>query len=317
MKKKNNFSVIVVASITLLTFVACSKPADKKSKTSVFEEAETIYAVNTMITDLGNLDAYLEFGGDVDAANCVDVLPDTNGRITRYYVNVGDYVRKEQIIADIDPSRAGMTYSISPVKAPISGTVTQLPYSIGSMAVPSMSIGKISSTNRLEIKMSVPERFVSRIAMNQRAYITFDAFPGEEFNAKVVEVSPVLDNSTRTMSVKLNLDPPNSKIKVGMYARIKLITDRKKDIITIPYSGLVTRQGEAFVFAVMNDNSVKKISVKQGLRVDDKVEILEGLEAGTEIVIKGQTLLDESSKVNVISRVDSNGVNIFSLGGNN
>lgn len=307
--------LLVIFCVITFGIVACAKPKQEAKVPLGLEETETVYAVNSMITGLANLDAYLEFGGDVEAANSVDVLPDTNGRIVRYYVNVGDYVRKDQIIADIDPSRAGMNYSISSVKAPISGTVIQLPYSVGTMAAPSMSIGKISSTNKLEIKMSVPERFVSRIANNQRAYLKFDAYPSEDFFAKVVEVSPVLDNTTRTMTVKLNMDPPDSRIKVGMYARVKLITDHKKNVITIPYSALVIRQGQVYVFTIDENKIAHQIPVKQGIRVDDKVEILEGITEGTEIIVKGQNLLDEGSKVNVISKLDKDGVNISIAGG--
>lgn len=306
---------LTIFCVAIFGIVACAKPKQEAKVSNSNVETETVYAVNSMITGLGNLDAYLEFGGDVEAANSVDVLPDTNGRIVRYYVNVGDYVRKDQIIADIDPSRAGMNYSISSVKAPIAGTIIQLPYSVGTMAAPSMSVGKISSTNKLEIKMSVPERFVSRIANNQRAYLSFDAYPSEDFFAKVVEVSPVLDNTTRTMSVKLNMDPPDSRIKVGMYARVKLITDHKKNVITIPYSALVIRQGQVYVFTIDENKIAHQIPVKQGIRVDDKVEILEGITEGTEIIVKGQNLLDEGSKVNVISKLDKDGVNISIAGG--
>lgn len=310
-KKKAILGIVLVMTILLS---GCEKPADKKDEAKSTDEAakeKQVFAVNTMITGRKNMDAYLEFGGDVEAASSVDVLPDTAGRLTRFYVSVGDYVRKDQVIADVDPSRAGMTYSISQVKAPISGTVTQLPYSIGSMVASSMSIGKVSSTGKLEIKMSVAERFISRIALNQRAYISFDAYPSEDFAAKVVRVSPILDNSTRTMNVTLQLDPPDSRIKVGMYARIKLITDRRKDVISIPYTGLVTRSDETIVYTVDAEGTVSRKVVKVGIRVDDKVEILEGLSVGDEIVVKGQTLLEEGSKVNVISRVDEDGVNVL------
>ena len=170
---------------------------------------------------------------------------------------------------------------------------------------------KISSTNQLEISISVAERFISKIAMGQKATLRFDAYPNEVFHAKVVQISPVLDTSTRTMKVTLAMDPPDKRIKVGMYARIKLITDSKKDALAIPYAALVSRLGEQYLFVLSPDfteqegkevYSVKMIKPQVGIRVDDKVEIVGGLKPGDEIVVKGQTLLEEGSKITIVSR---------------
>ena len=169
------------------------------------------------------------------------------------------------------------------------------------MVAPSMTIGRISSTDKLEIKTSVPERFISKIKLNQKAILTFDAYPGETFTAKVTKISPVLDTSTRTMSVTLILDPPDSKIKIGMYARIKLITDHKSNAIIIPTTALVTRSQEQCVFVVNPDDTVTLKKVTVGIKVDDMVEILSGLEGNEKVVTKGQTLLNNGTKVNIVS----------------
>ena len=164
-----------------------------------------------------------------------------------------------------------------------------------------MSMGKVSSTNQLEVKTSVAERFVSKIALGQTATLTFDAFPGETFTAKVTQISPVLDTSTRTMAVSLQLDPPNNKIKVGMYTRIKLVTDQNSNAIVIPYTSVVTRSGNTVVYVVDSDNTASIQPVTVGIRVDDKVEIISGLVPQQLVVTKGQSLLDNGTKVNIIS----------------
>lgn len=290
----------------------------KKVETPVVSEGEkeVVFGVNTFVVSANNLDEYLEFGGDVQAKSTVDALPDATGKLVSLKVEVGQYVQKNQVIAEIDPSRPGMNYSVSPVKAPVSGTIVSLPFSVGAMMSPSMSLAKISSTNQLEISISVAERFISKIAMGQKATLRFDAYPNEVFHAKVVQISPVLDTSTRTMKVTLAMDPPDKRIKVGMYARIKLITDSKKDALAIPYSALITRLGEQCLFVLSPDfseqegkevYSVKMIKPQVGIRVDDKVEIVGGLNPGDEIVVKGQTLLEDGSKINVISRQTSLG----------
>jgi multidrug efflux pump subunit AcrA (membrane-fusion protein) len=297
---------IILSVLLILFFVGCTKttqssqaPQEALNPQEVAQQ--TVFAVNAFLSYKGDLNGYLEFGGDVSAVSSVDVLPDTSGKISRIYVSVGDVVKKDQVLAEVDASRPGMTYSASPVKAPVAGTVTSFASSVGNMVAPSMAIGRISSTDKLEIKTSVPERFISKIKLNQKAILTFDAYPGETFTAKVTKISPVLDTSTRTMSVTLVLDPPDSKIKIGMYARIKLITDHKSNAIIIPTSALVTRSSEQCVFVVNEDNTVTLKKVTVGIKVDDMVEILNGLEGNEKVVTKGQTLLNNGTKVNIVS----------------
>ena len=309
MKEKNQLTskkyLLILFIATILIFTGCTKPAQQNPNATPMgmdeKPAETVFAVNAFLSYKGDLNGYLEFGGDVSAVSSVDVLPDTNGKLSKIYVSVGDVVKKDQVLAEVDASRPGMTYSASPVKAPVSGTITSFATSVGNMVTASMTIGRISSTDKLEIKTSVPERFISKIKLNQKATLTFDAYPGESFYAKVTKISPVLDTSTRTMGVTLVLDPPDSKIKIGMYARIKLITDHKSNAIIIPASCLVTRSQEQCVFVVNPDNTVSLKKVTVGIKVDDMVEILSGLEGNEKVVTKGQTLLNNGTKVNVVS----------------
>ena len=120
---------IILSVLLILFFVGCTKPtqssqAPQEALNPQEVAQQTVFAVNAFLSYKGDLNGYLEFGGDVSAVSSVDVLPDTSGKISRIYVSVGDVVKKDQILAEVDASRPGMTYSASPVKAPVAGTVT-------------------------------------------------------------------------------------------------------------------------------------------------------------------------------------------------
>jgi multidrug efflux pump subunit AcrA (membrane-fusion protein) len=304
-KSKAPVALFLTVAVVTMTLTGCKEkdgPAGKKAGAEA--KAETVYAVNTYLAHAGTLDAYLEFGGDVQAMSSVDILPDTNGKIFAVHVTPGTFVRRNQLIAEIDPSRPGMFYEKSPVRASIDGTITSLPYSIGTTVAPSMSMGKIATANDLQVTVSVAERYVARIQNNLSAQLTFDAYPGEVFPAHVVEVSPVLNEVSRTMQVKLRLDTDDQRIKIGMYARVKLITDEHKGVLVLPYSALVRRGEDNYVFVVdTQSNTVSQVKVIAGLRVDDQIEISQGIHDGDEVVIKGQTLLNDGAKINVLSTV--------------
>jgi multidrug efflux pump subunit AcrA (membrane-fusion protein) len=296
--------VIAAAALTLAagSLASCGGKDKKKAE----ETPKTVFAVTTTKATKGELKDYLEFGGDIAAKTNVEILPDVSGKIAEIRVKAGDTVQKNEIIALVDPSRPGMNYALGPVKSPISGTITAVNVVAGSMVSPQLAIARVSKIESLEILMNVPERYVSKIRGDQSAYLRLDAYPGEVFAARITEISPVLDQTTRTMSVKLALVKPDARIKAGMFARVKLITDTKSGIVKIPETAVVTRFGETFVFVVEKGESttVRKQPVTMGIRVDDKAEILKGLMPDDEVVIRGQTLLENGSTVNVVSTVE-------------
>lgn len=297
------FIAILVLFSTLA--VSCDKKNNEDKNTADDSPDKIIFAVTTVTATRGDLNDYLEFGGDVMAKSNLDILPDAAGKIAQVLISVGDKVKKNQIIAYVDPSRPGMNFEYSPVKSPIAGTITAVNVVPGSMVAQQLSIAKVSKMETLEVSMNVPERFVSKVQEGQKAYLRFDAYPGEVFFASVSEVSPVLDQSSRTMGVKLTFDKKNPRIKAGMFARVKLITDTRSNIVKIPDTAIVSRFGENFVFALNPGDpaSVRRQVVTVGIRVDEKAEILSGLSPDEEIVVRGQTLLEEGSLVNVVSRM--------------
>ncbi len=296
---------VIAACVLGISFsgLFCSCGNKKKDVKANNEPVETVFAVSTYKAVPRTLDNYLEFGGNVQTSSSVDIFPDVqSGKLSKINVKVGDKVKKDQVVALVDASRAGMDYQSSPIKAPVEGTITSFPYSVGATVAASMSVGKISSTGTLEIKTNVAERFLSRVKMNQRAELTFDAYPGVVFPAKLVEIDPILDVNTRTLGVKLIQTPSDSRLRAGMYARIKLITDTKKNTIVIPHNVIVRRNEQDIVYIVDTlTNTVKASPVKRGIRVDDKQEVEMGITPGDLVVIKGQALLSDGAKVNVVS----------------
>lgn len=302
--------IFTVGALALAMPLVISCGGKKNDSTSQAEEAEQVFAVSTLTTVAGNLDDYLEFGGDISSVNSVAVLPDQAGKITNILVNVGDIVKKGQVIAYVNPLRAGAVYNDSPVTSPIAGRITSLPTTVGSTVAQSSPIATVALTDDLEVKINIAERFISRISANQKASVTFDAYPSVEFSAHVFEISPILDTSTRTMGVKLRFDRKDDRVKVGMYGRVKLVTESVKDAIVVPSTAVVTRDSKNYIFVVEphsdKRSTVKFVPVTVGLTVDNKTEIAQGLKAGDEIVTKGMSLLNDGAKVNITSNSTAN-----------
>ena len=307
---KNRIIITILIFIPVLFIIlGCIKPPeeegqDKNEPGITFgEDMATIFAVNTTKVVKGQLLDYFEINGDVITESKVDVYAEITGKLISLKVGIGDRINKDSVIGEVDPSRPGMKFSYSPIKSPIKGTVTSLHVYIGSTVSPGVPVATVSKMDSLRIQTFVAERFISKMKVGIDALIRFEAFPGERFLASVSELSPVVDPSSRTMEVKLDFKGMYDKVKAGMFAEVKIITEKKKNIVKIPADCLVKRYGGYFVFVIKDNEYVEKRAVTTGILIDNKLEITKGLDPGEEIVIRGQTLLEDNAKIKVIEQV--------------
>jgi len=272
------------------------------SSGSAEEPEDIVFAVNTTEAALGPIADYFEINGEVVTRSSVDTYADTQGILARLNVSLGDYVRKDQVIAEIDPSRPGLNYALSPVKARVSGTITSLPLNQGDTVSPQIPVATIGDLRRLQVVTSIPERFISRIRVGMPAEIFLEAWPGHAIDLTVSEINPVVNSESRTLEIKLDVPGGQNKIKPGMYAEIRLTTDEKDNVVKIPADCVLRRLGEVFVYLVENDTALKR-TVVPGITLNGVVEIIEGIQAGDKVVYQGQTLLEDGVNVRVIREV--------------
>ena len=303
-KRISTFIVSFIAALSMMMITSCGGKKDGKKKN---EDTKASFTVSVRKIAPETMDDYIEFGGTVKAVDSVEILPSVAGKIARISVKGGDRVNRGDVIAQIDPSKPGAEFALSPVKATSSGTVTKLPLSVGAYATTSTTIAEISSTDDLEININVSERFVPLIKEGQVALVTFKSYPGEFFGAKVERISPILDPSTRTMEVTLNIEETKGIVKAGMFAHVKLITQTKNDVLSLPNRAIVYNGGKPYVFVADSTGenaSVSRIPVTTGLSVDGKTEITSGLSDGNLAIVKGQNMISEGQKVNALLQKD-------------
>lgn len=316
--------------ITLVAFfflASCAKSSEDSDKSK--KQVETSFAVSVMPTTKGEIQEYLETNGEVLSKVSVDVFPDIGGKISRFTKNLGSRVSENEIIAYVDPSKPGLNYSLSPVRSPISGTITKLPYKAGSTVTTQTSLAVVSRLDQLEVVTYVAERFFSKIHLGQKAIMKFEAFPGEIFHGKVVEISPFIDSSKRTLEIKIALDDPvqMKEIEMGMFAEIRLITADKDDVVKISNNAITRRNNVSYIFVVVDSNPtlveeietgegeiivslennqkkwVEQREITEGISIDGQVEVLEGLQAGELVVVRGQNSLGNGSSIRVVEEV--------------
>lgn len=270
---------IFLSVLVLLCFlVSCGGKKDAAKKDNE-QQTEALFAVNTMKIQRGNISDYIKLTGDVQAKRNIQVFPDQSGKISNIDVKIGQSVAKGQRIMEVNPSRPGMIYALSPVIAPISGVITSLPYKVGDTVSMQTPVAKVGNLDSLEIIANVAEKYISKMKVGLNVAIMVDAYPNTPINGSVYEVSPIVDEVSRTLEVKIEPKGANAALlKHGMYANIKIFTKNKKNRVVIPSSCIITRYGEQSVFVIRDlPTEISNVTISKLLSTstdDEKALIL-------------------------------------------
>ncbi|MBO7613701.1 MAG: efflux RND transporter periplasmic adaptor subunit, partial [Treponema sp.] len=224
------------------------------------------------------------------------------GKIVETYVSLGTAVKRGSVIAEIDPSEPGMQFAHSRVYSPISGTVTAAPLKPGTKVTTSTAITVIGDVANLQVNANIPERFVATLKPGLKANIILEAYPNEIFTATVSRISPVVDSTSRTKEIILTFDSNDPRINAGMFAKVTLYTQDYEGLPVIPSNCIVTKGGKEFVYSVNADGeTVSRKEIQTGETVDNMTQVKSGISAGEKIVIEGQRVLSDGSKINDIT----------------
>ncbi len=297
--------LMIAAGISVIVFlnISSSKPSGMSGgRPGAGAGGAETAAVAVEAEAAGRSDVYqfIRVNGDVTVDTSVDIYSDTSGKVVRSNINLGDSVRRDTALIVVDPSLPGQVFSTSTVRSTISGTVIDLPYRVGDRITTSSPIATIGDLNDLIIMTYVPERFVATLREGLAAEVYLDAFPGETFAAEIMEINPVMDVNTRTLSVKLNLINRDSRIRPGMFASMKLITNESPDTIAIPARAVLSYYGDQIVYVINDQGLAERRLIRTGLSTDETVEILEGIEVGEMIITQGQGRLTDGTMVRAI-----------------
>ena len=271
------------------------------------DNAPSTIAVEAEIVERGTVSQYILVNGDVVSDVSVDIYPDVSGTLVEKLVDVGDYVKKGEVIGVVDPSVPGVVYSKSNIVSTISGTVTEINVSVGDKVNASSSTAVIGDLANLSIVTYVPERFITYLKTGLVAEVAFEAFPDRSFNAKVIQLDPVVDTDSRSLEIKLEILQPDSRIRAGMFASMKLVIRESRNCLSVLNTAVLSYYTDSIVYVLNDDNTVEKRVITTGLTSNERVEILTGLKEGDIVITQGTSSLVDGTPVRVVNDLENGG----------
>lgn len=336
MKKINLF---FIAAVSMSMLIACS--GKNAEQTTVAEKVESVRVESATVQSVPQTMTYT---ATVQPDKRNSISSSMPSRIREIFVEVGDHVKKGQLLVELDASnimqqkvqldnieleynRAKELVAVggasqqqldqittqfeaaktayenllenTKLLSPVNGVVTARNFDSGDLAQgPILTVMQI---NPVKIVINVSESEFTKVKMGMPIDITFDVFGDELFKGKVSLIYPTIDPMTRTFGVEVEIPNGNNRVRPGMFARAT-IDFGAKDHVVVPDRAVVKRagSGDRFVYVYNNDGTVSYVKVELGRHIDTAYEVLSGLDHNTQVVVAGQSRLNDGVKVNVV-----------------
>jgi RND family efflux transporter MFP subunit len=217
-------------------------------------------------------------------------------------------------VAQAEWEKAKVLVQFATITSPYDGVITQRNFFRGDFVKAATEGGAplplltVERTDLMRVVVQVPDRDVPFTDPGDPATVEVDALPGKKFQAKVSRIASSEDPQTRLMHTEIDLPNPTGKICKGMYGRVTILLDRTSDRLSVPASAIAgkTETGKANVYVVRNGKAVLvpvEIGTDNGLRV----EIISGLNATDNVIVRASAELREGADVQAVVQNNSPG----------
>lgn len=202
--------------------------------------------------------------------------------------------------AEASYKQAEKAFEECSITSPISGFIAQKESNatIGNYLSPGMQVAKVVDLSTLRLQISVGEGVIGQIRTGSRAEVVIPAAcEGEAYQAEVVAIAAGSDPGTGSYPVILEFENTcGPAVKSGMSAEATIIPATEAEHLIIPSSALARRNGEDVVF-LADQEKVRQQSIRTGRRIGNRIEVLQGLQAGDILIISGITSLSDGDAV--------------------
>jgi len=186
------------------------------------------------------------------------------------------------------------------IKAPIGGVVTHIFVKEGETVNAGTPIVRVAKLEEVLVQVNVNESEIAHLRPGQKAEISVAARPEMIFQGKVDRVSLSADPRTRTFAAWIRLANPQYGLRPGMFAKVKIFTEAKANVLTIPKDAVLRKGDQTLAFVVGEDRKATLCNVNLGISDGSLVEVREGLHEGQMVVVNGHNNLAEGARVKVV-----------------
>jgi Cu(I)/Ag(I) efflux system membrane fusion protein len=210
--------------------------------------------------------------------------------------------RRRLLLWDITPKQieeledSGKPQTDMTIVAPASGIVLEKMVLEGAYITPGMNLYRIADLSRVWIMADVYEYEVPLVKLGQEASVSLPYTSGAPLRARVSFIYPVLDPSTRTVKVRVEVENPGLVLKPEMFANVEIHAGSGSRL-TIPRDAVLNSGKRQIVYVEKKPGTYQMREVTLGEQGEDYVEVVKGLKKGDRVVTSGNFLIDSESQL--------------------
>lgn len=183
------------------------------------------------------------------------------------------------------------------ITSPVDGFIGKRNVDPGAMVSTNTAVASVVDISRLKLVVNVVEKDLRMVTAGDVGVVEVDAYPGEKFNGRIARVAPVLDPATRTASIEIEIPNPGYRLKPGMYARITLTVEERKNVLVAPKIAVIDFENRRGVWVPTEDTRAKFVPVELGIEGTDTIEIVSGLKEGDRFVAQGASAVRNNDQL--------------------
>ncbi len=204
--------------------------------------------------------------------------------------------------AEASRDLAKLELSYTRVVAPFDGRVTQRFVDPGQTVSNGTALFSLVDVSRLLARVHVPAREFREIQTDQTVLLKVDS-TDQRLSGRIQLVSPVVDPTSGTIKVTVEIDEYPGMIRPGDFAEVLIVTDRHENAVLVPKTSVVTDKGDRIVYVAAADSTAERRLVTVGFEDEEHAEILTGLTEGEPVVVQGQRSLREGAPIKIMERL--------------
>jgi RND family efflux transporter MFP subunit len=201
--------------------------------------------------------------------------------------------------AEISVKKAQIALEKTRIVAPFSGIITDIKVSPGENITVGRELFTLVNISRIRVHARVLESEIGKMKVGREVDLRFSAYSGKVFKGKVSAISPVVNPEDKTCKVFVDVDNPKEEIKPGMHAEVEIAAEIYENRLLVPQDAILTRSGRKLLF-VVEEGLAKWRYIEVGLENEDFAEVLDGLEAGEQVIIEGHFTLAHDASVKIV-----------------
>jgi len=185
-----------------------------------------------------------------------------------------------------------------PLLSPVNGVVLEKPAQEGMRFMPGELLFRIADLSAVWLLAEVFEQDIGGVHPNQAVQVHINAYPDQLFSGKVEFIYPTLATETRTVKVRVELPNAEGLLKPGLYGSVTLAALEDRDErLAVPDSAVIDSGARQVVLVQRGEGRFEPHVVKLGRQADGYWEVLEGLDAGDQVVTRANFLIDAESNL--------------------